>query len=87
MTGLYSVRIKKSAEKELRALPKNDLKRVASRIDGLVVNPKPAGFEELSGQDRCRIRQGKYRVVYVIDDDRRIVEIVKIGHRKDVYRT
>ncbi|MDD9819680.1 MAG: type II toxin-antitoxin system RelE/ParE family toxin [Nitrospira sp.] len=78
---------KRSAEEELRMLPEKDLKRVASRIVDLAVNPRPAGFDEVSGQDQYRISQGNYRVVYVIDDVRRVVEIVKIRHRKDAYRT
>jgi len=78
---------KRSAEEELRMLPEKDLKRVASRIVDLAVNPRPAGFDEVSGQDQYRIRQGNYRVVYVIDDVHRVVEIVKIRHRKDAYRT
>jgi len=68
-------------------LPEKDLKRVASRIVDLVVNPRPAGYRELSGQDLCRIRQGNYRIVYVIDEVHRRVEIAKVRHRKDGYRT
>ncbi|MDD9860584.1 MAG: type II toxin-antitoxin system RelE/ParE family toxin [Nitrospira sp.] len=78
---------KRSAEEELRMLPEKDLKRVASRIVDLAANPRPAGFDEVSGQDQYRISQGNYRVVYVIDDVHRVVEIVKIRHRKDAYRT
>ena len=86
MTGSYSLVIKKSAERELRALPKEDLRRVADRVRGLANTPRPPGHEKLSGQERYRIRQGDYRVVYAIDDEARIVEIVKIGHRREVYR-
>jgi mRNA interferase RelE/StbE len=57
-----------------------------TRIRGLADDPRPPGSENLSGEDRYRLRQGDYRVVYAIDDDRRIVEIVKIGHRREVYR-
>ena len=86
MTGSYSLVIKKSAERELRALPKEDLRRVVNRVQGLAHNPRSPGTEKLSGQERYRIRQGDYRVVYAIDDDSRLVEIVKIGHRREVYR-
>ena len=86
MTGLYSVRIKKSAEKELRGLPKKNLKQIFSRIRALAADPRPVGCEKSSGGDWYRVRQGDYRVVYVIDDDELLVEIVKIGHRKEVYR-
>ena len=86
MTASYSVVLKTSAERELRVLPKEDLRRVVDRIRGLAHNPRPAGHEKLTGQERYRIRQGDYRVVYAIDDEARIVEVVKLGHRREVYR-
>ena len=86
MTGSYSLLIKKSAERELRALPKEDLRRVVERIRGLAHTPRPHGNEKLSGQERYRIRQGDYRVVYAIDDEARMIESIKIGHRREVYR-
>ena len=86
MTGSYSLVIKKSAERELRALPKADVRRITGRIRSLAPNPRPPGNEKLSGQERYRIRQGDYRIVYAVDDDRRSVEVVKIGHRREVYR-
>jgi mRNA interferase RelE/StbE len=86
MTGSYSVVVKRSAERELRAVPRTDLRRVITRIRGLADEPRPPGSEKLSGEDRYRLRQGDYRLIYAIDDDRRIVEIVKIGHRREVYR-
>jgi len=86
VTGSYSLVIKKSAERELRALPKADVRRVTERIRGLAPNPRPPGNEKLSGQERYRIRQGDYRIVYAVDDEGRTVEIVKIGHRREVYR-
>jgi len=86
VTGSYSLGIKKSAERELRALPKQDVRRIAERIRGLAHNPRPPGNEKLSGQERYRIRQGDYRIVYAVDDEGHAVEIVKIGHRREVYR-
>jgi mRNA interferase RelE/StbE len=86
VTGSYSLVIKKSAERELRALPKTDLRRITERIRGLAHDPRPPGNEKLSGQDRYRIRQGDYRVVYRVDDGRRTIEVVKIGHRREIYR-
>jgi len=82
----YSLRIKRSAEKELRIVPKKDLHRVIERIQSLAVNPRPPGHQKLSGHDQCRIRQGDYRILYTIDDPGRVVEIIKIGHRREVYR-
>jgi mRNA interferase RelE/StbE len=86
VTGSYSVVVKRSAERELRAVAKRDLGRVAARIRGLAEDPRPPGSEKLSGQDRYRLRQGDYRVIYAVDDAQRSVEIVKIGHRREVYR-
>ena len=82
----YSLRIKKSAEKELRAVPKADLARLVHRMQALASNPRPHGCEKLSGEDKYRVRQGDWRAVYSIDDAARVVEIVKIGHRREVYR-
>jgi mRNA interferase RelE/StbE len=86
VTDSYSLVLKKSAERELRALPKADLLRVTDRIRGLANTPRPSGHEKLSVQDHYRVRQGDYRVVHAIDDVHRIVTIVKIGHRREVYR-
>ena len=86
MTASYSVVIKKSAERELRALPKEDLRRVVDRIRALAGDPRPHNNEKITGQERYRIRQGDYRIVYAVDDEGRTVEIVKIGHRREVYR-
>jgi mRNA interferase RelE/StbE len=86
VTGSYSLVLKRSAERELRKVPKEDLRRVTERIRGLARNPRPFGNEKLSGQERYRVRQGDYRIVYAVDDEKRIVEVVKIGHRREVYR-
>jgi mRNA interferase RelE/StbE len=87
VTGSYNLRIKRSAEKELHKLPAIDLRRIVDRIHELAQQPRAAGCEKLSGDiERYRIRQGDYRIVYGIDDAARLVEIVKIGHRREVYR-
>lgn len=87
MTDSYSLRIKRSAEKELKKLPAIDLRRIIDRVHELAQQPRPAGCEKLSGDiERYRIRQGDYRIVYGINDVARQVEIVKIGHRREVYR-
>lgn len=87
MTGSFSVLTKRSAERELRKIPKEDLRRITTRIQGLALQPRPPGCEKLSGEERYRIRQGDYRIVYAVDDELRIVEVVKIGHRREVYRS
>ena len=82
----YKLLIKPSAAKELEALPDKDRKRTATKIQRLAREPRPTGAEKLSGQDRYRLRQGDYRILYAIDDPAATVVIVKIGHRRDVYR-
>ena len=83
----YKLRIKKSAAKELEAIPrKSDRRRIVSRIEALAENPRPNGCKKLSGSERYRIRQGSYRVVYAIEDDLLVVYVVKIADRKSVYR-
>lgn len=86
MTASYSVAIKRSAERELRRIPRQDLRRVVTRIQGLAREPRPPGCEKMSGEERYRVRQGDCRIVYAVDDEARIVEVVKIGHRREVYR-
>ena len=83
----YRLLIKASAAKELRAIPnKRDRQRIVKRILGLETDPRPPGSQKLSGRERYRIRQGQYRIVYGIETDELVVYVVKIGHRKDVYR-
>ena len=84
----YRLLIKPSAKKEIEALgQKRDRQRMVSQIAALASEPRPAGCEKLAGaQGRSRIRQGPFRVVYAVDDTARTVEVVKVGHRSDVYR-
>ena len=83
----YELLIKPSAAKELKAVGrKSDLERIVLRIQGLKDDPRPSGCEKLTGQSRYRVRQGSYRIIYLVNDDARSVTVVKVGHRKDVYR-
>ncbi len=82
----YRVLIKPSAAKELENLPKKDRSRVARRIQALADNPRPHGSEKLAAEEKYRVRQGAYRVVYSISDAERVVLIFKIVHRREVYR-
>ena len=86
MTASYRVVIKRSAERELRAIPAPTLPLVVARVQGLANQPRPVGCEKLSGQDGYRIRQGDYRIVHAVSDTERVVEIIRIGHRREVYR-
>ncbi len=84
-----SIQIKRSAAKELGSIgSKKDRQRIIARIRALAEDPRPQGAEKLSGsRDRYRIRQGDYRILYEIQDDILIVVVVKIGHRRGVYRS
>ncbi len=82
----YSVYVKRSAEKEIRRLPAKVCVRVVTVIAELAEEPRPRGCEKLSGREAYRVRVGRYRVVYTLEDDRLIVEVIKVGHRRDVYR-
>ena len=82
----YEVEVKKSAAKEIADLPWKDIQRIVEKIQNLRSNPRPSGSEKLSGDDKYRIRQGTYRVLYEIDDVTLTVTVVKIAHRREVYR-
>lgn len=82
----YSLEIKRSAASELRQMPPKDQRRVVACIQALAMNPKPPGAEKLSGQERYRVRQGDYRILYEIEHDALRIMMVKIGHRRDVHR-
>jgi mRNA interferase RelE/StbE len=82
----YKVLIKRSAGAELEALQPGDRPRVVARIRGLALDPRPPGCEKLSGEEKYRIRQGDFRILYEISDAPAVVTVVKIGHRRDVYR-
>lgn len=83
----YSILIKPSAVKEIEAIPlKKDRRRIVERIGDLAENPRPPGCEKLSGQDKYRLGQRRYRILYSIEDKDLLVYVVKVAHRKDVYR-
>ena len=84
--AVYKVFFKASVEKDFAAIPKKDLKKILKRIEELADNPRPSGCEKLTGQERYRLRQGRYRIIYSIQDDELTVWVVKVGHRKDIYR-
>jgi len=82
----YKIQIKSSAVKELNKLPKKDLKKVVLKIQALSEDPRPSGCEKLSGDEKYRIRHGNYRIIYAIQDEILVVYVVKIGHRRDIYK-
>ena len=82
----YRLLIKPSAAKELEGLPAKDRKRVVARMQALSTQPRPPGCEKLAGHDLLRVRQGRYRILYEVQDQDLVVTVFKIGHRRDVYR-
>ena len=76
----------RSAAKELGGVPTKDRQRIVRRIEALAEEPRPAGAEKLSGDDKYRIRQGDYRILYEIQDAQLVVAVVRIGNRREVYR-
>lgn len=84
--AVYSIFFRDSVRKDLEAIPKGDLRRIMERIGNLAENPRPMGCEKLSGQERYRLRQGNYRIIYSIQDTQLTVWVVKVGHRREIYR-
>jgi len=82
----YELVFKKSVTKDLRDIPKKDIARILKCFDCIAEDPRGAGCEKLSGQDRYRVRQGIYRIVYEVQDEVLAVTVVKVGHRREVYR-
>ena len=82
----YEIYFKESVEKDFRAIPKKDLRKIIHRIESLSKDPRPPGHEKLTGQERYRVRQGRYRIIYSFQDQELTIWIVKAGHRRDVYR-
>ena len=82
----YKIYIKPSAAKELEKVQKKVLQKIVGRIKKLSINPRPFRCEKLSDKEKYRIRQGNYRIVYSIEDEKLFVIAVKVGHRRDVYK-
>jgi len=82
----YRIVIRKSVAKDLKGVPKKDVRRILATIKALADDPRPTGTKKLSGQERYRLRQGNYRILYEIEDDRLVVCVVRAGNRRDLYR-
>ena len=83
----YKVIFKKSVAKDLRNIPSRDVKRLLQKFDTLVDNPRPEGCVKLSSLELYRIRQGIYRIVYEIQDDMLVVQVIKVAHRSKAYES
>lgn len=83
----YKIEITATAEKSLKKLPKKDLEKVVEAIQVLAISPFPSGCRKLKGEeDVYRVRQGNYRIIYEVIDSKLVVLVLKIGHRKDIYK-
>ena len=82
----YEISFRESVEKDFRAIPKKDLRKILQRIGALCKDPRPPGHEKLTGQERYRIRQGRYRIIYSVQDKELTIGVLKVGHRRDVNR-
>jgi mRNA interferase RelE/StbE len=82
----YSLFLKEPVQKDFEGIPKKDLRKILTRIKSLANDPRPSGCEKLTGRDRYRLRQGRYRILYAVQDEEHTVTVVKVGHRKDIYR-
>lgn len=83
----FKVSVKQSVAKDLRRIPKKEVARILERIEALAVEPRPPEAEKLSGQQKYRLRQGVYRIIYEIKDEELVVVVIKVGHRRDVYKS
>ncbi|NMH60328.1 type II toxin-antitoxin system RelE family toxin [Alteromonas ponticola] len=82
----YRITVKKSVTEDFRTIPKSDIKKILAKIDPLAENPRRDGTIKLGGQDLYRIRQGLYRIIYEIRENELAVQVIKVGHRSDVYK-
>lgn len=83
----YKIEISSTAEKTLKKIPKADLKKIVEAIQILGINPFPEGCRKLSGEEGTyRVRQGNYRIIYEVERKKLIILVLKVGHRKDVYK-
>jgi mRNA interferase RelE/StbE len=82
----FEIVFKRSVKKDLRPIPKKDVQKILSRVSALADNPRPTGAKKLTGQERYRIRQGVYRILYEIQEEQLVVTVVKVGHRREIYK-
>ncbi len=82
----YKIEIKRSAEKEIDSIDRKDRLRIIERIRSLSDDPRPSGARKLSGEEKYRIRQGNYRILYQIFDKIITIVVVRVAHRREVYR-
>ncbi len=84
---MYRVDLRRQAQRALNKLPKSDFQAVIEAIKNLAQTPRPRGVEKVKSTGLWRIRQGDYRIIYAIDDNEHLVIIVRVGHRREIYRS
>ncbi|MBE9202212.1 type II toxin-antitoxin system RelE/ParE family toxin [Synechocystis salina LEGE 06099] len=82
----YKINFKQSVAKDLRKIPNSDVKKILTRIEALAINPRDEGCVKLTGEEKYRVRQGTYRIIYEIREMELVVAVIKIGHRYSVYK-
>ena len=83
---MYRIELRRRAQRTLDKLPKNDFEAIIEAIKNLAQTPRPRGIEKVKSTGLWRIRQGDYRIIYAIDDNERLVTVVRVGHRREIYR-
>ena len=83
---MYKIELRRKAQRALDRLPKDDFNAVLDVLKGLANTPRPKGVEKIKSAGLWRIRQGDYRIVYGIDDSEHLVTVVRVGHRREIYR-
>ena len=83
---MYKIEVRCRAQRAIERLPKSDFQAVIEAIRGLAQTPRPGGIEKVKSTCLWRIRQGDYRIVYAIDDNGRLVTVVRVGHRREIFR-
>jgi mRNA interferase RelE/StbE len=84
---MYKIDVRRRAQRALDKLPKSDFQAVIEAIKGLAQTPRPRGIEKVKSTGLWRIRQGDYRIIYAIDDNEHLVTVVRVGHRREIYRS
>ena len=81
----YKISLTKTAQKQLDKLPNNVAMPIIEAIEKLATNPRPSGCKKLKGRDGYRIRKGDYRIIYDIYDEELVIDVIALGHRKEIY--
>lgn len=84
---MYNIELRRQAQRALDKLPKSDFQAVIEAIKDLAQTPRPRGIEKVKSTGLWRIRQGDYRIIYAIDNKEHLVTVVRVGHRREIYKT